>query len=82
MVEQDTEQKLYARAHSKILELVPMLKGETLTRDHWYKLCNINSNNPDHIPFKNAINKVLWNLTERNKKTANCKKRVWIQDSR
>ena len=60
--------KLYARAHNKIEELIPILKGESLNREQWYRLCNINLNDPGHIPFKDAVNAVLWNLSQQNKK--------------
>jgi len=58
----------YARAHALIIEKIQYLKGERLTREQWWKLCNINLNNPDHIPFKDAVNAVLWNMSEDNKK--------------
>ena len=62
------EKKLYARAHQLIENLIPTLKGEKLTREQWYKLCNINPNSENHIPFKKAVNDVLWNLSQQNKK--------------
>lgn len=64
MVEE--EKGLYARAHSKILELIPMLKGETVSREQWWRLCNINPTNQEHIPFKDAINDAL-NKMSKNK---------------
>lgn len=62
------EKKLYARAHQALEDLLPTLKGEKLTREQWYKLLNINPNNALHIPYKNAVNAVLWNLSQVNKK--------------
>jgi len=59
---------LYSRAHQKILDLIPLLKGETLTREQWYRMCNINPYDTSHIPFKDAINDVLRNMSEVNKK--------------
>lgn len=64
----ETSEKYYARAHKKIEELLPILKGESLTREQWYRLCNVNPNNASHLPFKEAINTVLWNLSQQNKK--------------
>jgi len=64
----DEAKKLYARAHQAIEDLIPTLLGERLLREHWYKLLNINPNNPNHIPYKNAVNEVLWNLAKVNKK--------------
>ena len=64
---QDSRQ-LYARAHQKIEELLPVLKGEKLTREQWYKMLNIKLNDEKHIPFKNAVNTVLWNMSQLNKK--------------
>jgi hypothetical protein len=58
---------LYARAHQKILDELPYLKGEALTREQWHKLCNLNPNNPLHIPLKDAINRVLYELSQGNK---------------
>lgn len=60
--------KLYSRAHQAIENLLPTLKGEKLTREHWYKLLNVNPNNKAHLPFKEAVNDVLWNLSQQNKK--------------
>src|SRR3990167_1732633 len=62
------EQKLYARAHKAIEDLIPYLKGERLTREQWYKQLNINPNNNSHTPYKKAVNDVLWNLSHQNKK--------------
>lgn len=62
-------QKLYARAHAAIEDLLPGLIGERLTREQWYKALNINPNNPKHIPFKNAVNDVLLKISK-NKKPA------------
>lgn len=62
------EKGLYARAHQKVLDLIPMLKGETLKREEWWRMCNININNPEHHPFKDAVNEVLRNMAEVNKK--------------
>ncbi len=58
---------LYARAHKAIEELLPSLKGETVTREQWWRLLNVNPNNEHHIPFKNAINEVLYQLSKVNK---------------
>lgn len=62
-----TEDKLYARAHQIIEEWLPRLKGETLTREQFHRLLNINPLKKEHIPFKNAVNTVLWNLSVENK---------------
>ena len=64
----DKDKKYYARAHQKIEELLPVLKGESLSREQWYRLLNINPNNSAHLPFKKAVNDVLWNLSQQNKK--------------
>ncbi len=53
---------LYARAHKAIEELLPSLKGETIGREQWWRLLSVNPNNEHHIPFKNAINEVLYQL--------------------
>jgi len=58
---------LYSRAHKAIIDLLPSLKGETLTREQWWRLVGININNPRHIPFKNAINEVLYQMSIVNK---------------
>lgn len=58
----------YARAHEKIIDLIPMLKGETLGREQWYKLMNVHPTNIAQKELRDAINKVLWNLSEQNKK--------------
>ena len=63
-----TQDGLYKRAYAKLEELIPMVKGETLTREEIYRLCDININNLDHAPFKKAINDVLYNWTVVNKK--------------
>ena len=62
------EKKYYARAHAKILDLIPTLRGESLTREQWHRLCNINPNDPKHIPYRDAVNRVLWNLSQVNDK--------------
>ena len=62
------EKKLYARAHQGVIDLLPGLIGERLLREQWYKMLNINPNNPSHIPYKKAVNDVLWNLSHQNKK--------------
>ena len=58
---------LYARAHKAIEDLLPSLKGETISREQWWRLLNVNLNNEHHIPFKNAINEVLYQLSTVNK---------------
>lgn len=58
----------YARAHKKVIDMIPFIKGERLTRDQWHHLLNVDSNKPEHIPFRDAINTVLWNLSQQNKK--------------
>lgn len=58
---------LYARARKAIEDLLPSLKGETLSREQWWRLLNVNPNNEHHIPFKNAVNEVLYNLSTVNK---------------
>ncbi|KKM99437.1 hypothetical protein LCGC14_1147740 [marine sediment metagenome] len=60
------ESGLYARAHKAIEELLPSLKGEIMGREQWWRLLNVNLNNPLHIPFKNAINEVLYQMTSVN----------------
>ena len=62
------DKKLYARAHQAIEDLLPALKGEKLTREQWYRLLNIPLNSEKFVPFKNAVNAVLWNLSQVNKK--------------
>lgn len=59
---------LYAKAHKALEDLLPSLRGETLSREQIWRLLNINPNNPRHIPYKDAVNLVLWNLSEQNKK--------------
>ena len=58
---------LYTRAHTAIEKLLPSLKGETITREQWWRLLNVNPNNEHHIPFKNAINEVLYQMSIVNK---------------
>lgn len=58
---------LYARAHRAIEDLLPSLKGETISREQWWRLLNVNLNNQHHIPFKNAINEVLYQMSIVNK---------------
>src|SRR3990167_8384428 len=62
------EKKYYARAHAKILDLIPTLRGESLTREQWHRLCNINPNDPKHIPYRDAVNRVLYELSLVNEK--------------
>ncbi len=62
-----TEKGLYTRAHKAIEELLPSLKGETVSREQWWRLLSVNPNNAHHIPFKNAINEVLYQLSKVNK---------------
>jgi len=58
---------LYARAHKAIEDLLPMLRGESVSREQFWRLLNINPNKKEHLPFKDAINTVLWNLSQQNK---------------
>lgn len=58
---------LYARAHKAIEDLLPSLKGETISREQWWRLLNVNLSNEHHIPFKTAINEVLYQLSTVNK---------------
>ena len=58
MVEKE-EKGLYARAHKKISDLIPDLKGEALSREQWYKLCNIHPTSIKHRDHREAINEVL-----------------------
>lgn len=58
---------LYSRAHKAVEDLLPSLKGESLTREQWWRLLNVNPNNEHHIPYKNAINEVLYQLSRVNK---------------
>lgn len=69
------EEGLYARAHKKIEELMPTLKGETLTREQWHRLLHINPNDTDHIAHKEAINLVLYNMSQ-----VNIKKKIVKND--
>ena len=62
-----TDKGLYSRAQSILLEKLPLIKGETLSREQLYRICNININNPDHIPFRDALNQVLYQWTVTNK---------------
>ena len=61
------KQGLYALAHQKIEELIPLLKGETLTREQWYKMCNTHPTAQEQHRRREAINAVLWNLSNQNK---------------
>ncbi len=63
-----TDNPLYAKAHKAIEELLPTLKGENVTREQWWRLLNINLNDPVHIPFKKAVNEVLYQMSTINKK--------------
>ncbi len=63
-----TDNGLYKRAHKAIEDILPTLKGETLTREQFHRLLNIAPNKKEHIPFKDAINTVLWNMSQANKK--------------
>jgi len=63
-----TEDGLYKRAHKAIEEKLPELKGETLTREQFHRLLHILPNKKEHIPFKDAVNTVLWNMSQANKK--------------
>ncbi len=62
-----SKEGLYARAHKAIEDLLPSLKGETLSREQWWRLLNVNPNNSTHIPFKDAVNEVLYQMTSVNK---------------
>jgi len=62
------EKGLYDRASDKLLEILPMVKGETLTRDEIYKMCNVSPTMSNHASFRKAINDVLYNWTTVNKK--------------
>ncbi len=59
---------LYKKAHELILAKLPQLRGETLTREQFWRLLNVNPNSERHIPFKDAVNEVLWNMAVDNKK--------------
>ena len=67
MTPEAEEKKLYARAHAAILNLVPGLIGERLTREQWYRLLNINPNFKSHIPYKEAVNDVLLKISKNKK---------------
>lgn len=58
---------LYAKAHQKIEELIPSLKGETLPREKWWSLCNTHPYSDAHKDRRKAINDVLHNLAVINK---------------
>ena len=62
------EKQYYARAHAKILDLIETLRGESLNREQWHRLCNINPNDPKHIPYRDAVNRVLYELSQVNEK--------------
>lgn len=62
------EKGFYARAHQKVIDLIPMLKGETLRREEWYKLMNTHPTSIKDKDRRKAINEVLWNLSAKNKK--------------
>jgi hypothetical protein len=92
----ESEKGLYARAHTKIKEMLPVLIGmDFTTRDIWDRLGL--KNTPEHAKFKKAIDDVLINLTSVNKepvfkKTGNKTFRViekdapeiewWIEDNK
>ncbi len=63
-----TDDGLYKRAHKAIEDILPTLKGETLTREQFHRLLNVIPNRKEHIPFKDAINTVLWNMAQAKKK--------------
>ncbi len=58
---------LYARAHKAIEDLLPSLKGESLTREEWWRLLDIKPYDERFIPYKKAINEVLYQLSQVNK---------------
>jgi len=64
----DKQEGLYTKAHAKLIELLPALKGETLSREELWRLTGIIPTKPEHQPHKKALNDVLWNLSEVNKK--------------
>ncbi|HDZ15100.1 hypothetical protein LCGC14_1452460 [marine sediment metagenome] len=63
-----SQEGLYARAHKQILDIIPSLKGETLTREQWQKLLNVSPYDTKHKDHRDAINRVLWNLSTANQK--------------
>lgn len=58
---------LYGRARDRLLEILPYVKGETLSREAIHRMCNINPNNPEHIEFRDAVNEVLYQWSTVNK---------------
>ncbi len=58
----------YAQAHQAITDLLPLLVGETLTREQWYRQIGANPFDPKQAEYRHAINKVLLNLSKTNKK--------------
>ncbi|KKN76938.1 hypothetical protein LCGC14_0365900 [marine sediment metagenome] len=58
----------YAQAHKAITDLLPLLVGETLTREQWYRQIGANPFDPKQADYRHAINKVLLNLSKTNKK--------------
>jgi len=63
-----SDKELYRRAHAALLDILPGLKGEKITREQLWRIMGINPTNPAHTPFKKALGEVLWNMTVQNKK--------------
>jgi len=57
---------LYARAHGKVIELLPVLKGRHFASKDVWDLIGL-GNLPEHAPYKEAIAKVLYNISQVNK---------------
>jgi hypothetical protein len=58
---------LYSRAHVKIEEYL-RTREEPFRAVDVYRFCNINSNNAEHKPYRDAIDQVLYNISTVNKK--------------
>lgn len=62
----EAEKGLYARAHTKLLELQGALTGRTFTTKDLWDMIGL-QNKPEHSPFKKALATLLNNLSNINK---------------
>ncbi len=63
----EKDEGFYAQAHSKILALLPFYKGKTFSSDDICRQLGVQSR-PEDVPYRTAINKVLYNIIYINKK--------------
>ena len=64
--QESTEESLYRKASAKVDEALPRFKGMSFTREELYRELGI-FNNPAHRLQREAVSKVLYNISDQNK---------------